>query len=79
MIKIKFLTRKIWVCIKIKFCKHNFSPLNTGTRKKRIREAQKLPDLDPEHYCSIKLCLVKHLFLAFGWYRYCSKTCLSCI
>ncbi len=55
-----------------------FSVRSTPFReKRRFRKAQKLPDPDLEHYCSIKICLVKHLFLAFSWY--CSKTCVSCI
>ncbi len=33
MIKIKFLARIF--CIKILFCNHNFSPLNTFTRKEK--------------------------------------------
>jgi hypothetical protein len=35
-------------CVKILFCKHYFSPLNTFMKKGRIQEAQKHPDSDPQ-------------------------------
>jgi hypothetical protein len=43
MIKIKFLARKF--CIKINFCNHYFSPLNTFMRKGKDPDPE--PDPDP--------------------------------